>query len=105
MALATLILTALTLTVVLGLLVERIVTLRRLRTQLALRGQTVRVHTTDDLTIHAVVVARHADQIILDQAVYVAGAQETVKVDGLVHIPAAKIAFVQALGTGKDGEG
>ncbi|WP_217913225.1 hypothetical protein [Miltoncostaea marina] len=61
-----------------------------------LRGRTVVVHTRkpDDRSIRGVLVAEHRDRITLADAVYLTKDRE-IALDGLQHIPADAVAFIQ----------
>lgn len=68
-----------------------------------LESRTVVVHTRDDQSIRGVLVKEYADCVALEAAVYIRQGQlarderRTVNLDGRALIPAANIAWFQAL--------
>lgn len=66
-------------------------------TPLTARTVIVNTRRPDDQTIRGVLVAQHADRLTLRDVVYLHGSAERA-VDGIVHVPAANVAFVQEIG-------
>jgi uncharacterized membrane protein len=64
----------------------------------SLAGQTVVVHTRrpDDQSIRGILVAQHADRLILQEAVYLDPEGE-VAAEGLIHIPVLAVSSMQEL--------
>lgn len=74
-----------------------------LRSQLAtgpsLTGTTVVINATNDFTVRGILVAHHADRLVLRDAVVLHGSGEA-PAGGLVHIPLGTVMVIQEIEPG-----